>query len=56
MAELFKDKIVKILLDSGMVRKTQLDNAVSVQKKKGGNIGKILMDNGVITQNDLMLI
>jgi len=56
MAKLFKDIFAKILLDTKVIKKEQLDKALAAQKKKGGNLGKILLDMGFITQKNLMLV
>ncbi|NQT06529.1 MAG: Flp pilus assembly complex ATPase component TadA [Candidatus Omnitrophica bacterium] len=56
MAESFKDKFAKILMDSKLIKKAELERALIIQKEKGGNLGKILIDNGYVTQKDLMIV
>lgn len=56
MAESFRDKLVKLLLDSKLVNKSQLDKALSIQKKKGGNLAKILVESAMVTEKNLMVI
>jgi type II secretory ATPase GspE/PulE/Tfp pilus assembly ATPase PilB-like protein len=41
------------LLNAGLVTKAQLDEALAVQAKSGDKIGTVLVDLGIITQNDL---
>lgn len=56
MAELFRDRFVKLLLDSKLIKKEKLEKALAVHKKKGGNLGKILVSEGLISQKNLMII
>lgn len=56
MAELFRDRFAKLLVDTKLVKKDQLEKALDEQKKKGGNLGKILIEQGVISEKNLMMI
>lgn len=55
MAELFKDRFVKYLLKAKLIRKDQLDKALAVHRKKKGNLGKILVEEGFIHEKNLMV-
>jgi len=51
----FKDKLADILISGKLVDKAQLDKALAVQKKSGGSLSKILVDEGYISQKSLMV-
>src|SRR3989338_6020093 len=52
MTKSFKD----IFINGKLVAKKDLDKALDIQKKSGGSLGKILVDHGFISQNDLMVV
>ncbi len=55
MAESLKDRLTNILIKGNLLKKSDLDKALEVQKKSGGNLGKILVDNGFISQKSLLV-
>ncbi|HOM01403.1 MAG TPA: ATPase, T2SS/T4P/T4SS family [Acetivibrio sp.] len=50
---IFKDKIGNILVRAGVITQEQLDNALSIQSKSGGLIGKIMVKQGYIDRKSL---
>lgn len=50
-----KEKLVKLLVDGNIVKNKDLDKALEIQKKSGGSLGKILVDQGFITNRALMV-
>ena len=56
MPELFRERLSKLLIDSKVLSQVNLDKALAIQKKRGGNLGKILIEEGFITQKNLMII
>ncbi|WP_265443349.1 type II/IV secretion system protein [Acetivibrio straminisolvens] len=50
---IFKDKIGNILVRAGVITQEQLDNALSIQRKTGELIGKILVKQGYIDRRSL---
>lgn len=55
MAESLKDRLMDILIKGNLLKKSDLDKALEVQKKVGGNLGKILVDHGFISQKSLVV-
>ena len=43
----------ELLLDRGIISQVQLDQALSVQRDKGGLIGEILVDLGFVKEDDI---
>jgi len=43
----------ELLLDRGIISQLQLDQALSVQRDKGGLIGEILVDLGFVKEDDI---
>ncbi|MDD5495477.1 MAG: GspE/PulE family protein [Candidatus Omnitrophica bacterium] len=56
MAESFKNKLIEILIKSKGLKESDLNKALETQKKSGGSLSKIMVDNGFITQKSLMLV
>jgi len=50
-----KEKLVKLLVDQGIVKQEDLDKAVLLQKEKGGSLSDILVNLGYVSRNDLMI-
>jgi type IV pilus assembly protein PilB len=48
-----EEELKKFLLDSGLVTRTQLDEAAKVAETKNQKIGNILLSEGKITEKDL---
>jgi type IV pilus assembly protein PilB len=51
-----KDKILKILIDTKRIKQSDLDRILEKQKKKQVGISAILVEEGLISEKDLMLI
>jgi type IV pilus assembly protein PilB len=56
MVESFKDKLIEVLIKSDLVKQKDLDKALETQKRSGGSLGKILVEQGGISQKALMVI
>lgn len=56
MSILLKDQILEVLKSQQGFDPRKFEAALKVQKEKGGSLGKILIENGVISQKELMLI
>jgi type IV pilus assembly protein PilB len=54
--ESFRDKLVEILTKGGIVNKKDLDKALEEQKKHGASLGKLLVEKGLISEKDLMVV
>ncbi|MDP2913167.1 MAG: GspE/PulE family protein [Candidatus Omnitrophota bacterium] len=52
----FREKLIDALINGKVIKKIDLDKALDIQKKSGGNLGKILVDKCFISQRDLMLV
>ena len=55
MAGSLKDRLTEILIKGNLLKKKDLDKALEMQKKSGGSLGKILIDQGFISQKDLVI-
>lgn len=55
MTASLKERLAKVLADGHLVKKQDLDKALEIQKKSGGSLGKILVDQGFITHKALMV-
>ncbi len=56
MVTSLKEKILKIFIDKKLIKETDLEKALKVQREKGGSISNILVDLGCISKNDLMVV
>jgi type IV pilus assembly protein PilB len=56
MTILLKDKILEILKSQEGFDENRFNEALKIQKEKGGSLGKILIESGVVTQKEFMLI
>ena len=56
MAKTLKDRIVEILLASKKIKEDQLKGALDIHKAKGGNLAAILIEKGLVTQQDVVMI
>jgi len=56
MMESFKDKLINALVNGKLIKEKDLEKALEIQKKFGGNLGKILVDGGYISQKQLMIV
>lgn len=50
-----KKKLKEILIENKLISEKDLKSALKIQKEKGGQLSKILVDQGMITQKDLMV-
>lgn len=55
MAESLKDRLTDILVKGNLLKKKDLDKALETQKKSGGSLGKILIEQGSISQKNLVV-
>ncbi len=49
-----KERLVNVLLARELVTPAQLEKALAIQKKQGGNLQKILVQEGIVTEGDLL--
>jgi len=49
-----KDRIVQVLLSRQLVKQDQLDEALALQQAHGGSLQKILVDRGMVKEEDLL--
>jgi type IV pilus assembly protein PilB len=54
MIESLKEQLTNILINGKLIKQKDLDKALGIQKKSGGSLGKILVDQGFITQKMLL--
>lgn len=52
----FKEKLTNVLIKKNLLKESDLEKALSVQKEKGGSLSEILVNAGYISKNDLMLV
>ncbi len=55
MQKSLRDRLVEILEKSEVLKKGQLEKSISIQQKSGGSLGKILVEQGFISHQDLMV-
>ena len=55
MVESFKDKLSSVLIKGKHVKEQDLEKALEIQRKSGGSLGKILVDNGFVSEKELMV-
>jgi len=51
-----KEKLTKILIDKKLIKKEDLEKALTVQREKGGSLSDMLVEMGLISRNDLMVV
>ena len=51
-----KDNLIEILLQNKLVSKEQLDRALAVQKEKGISLRRVLIDEKMISEDDLLSV
>ena len=51
-----KERLNKILIEKGLVTSERLNEALDIQKKKGGKLSDILVESGFVDRKDLMVI
>ena len=55
MVESFKDKLASVLIKGKHIKEQDLEKALEIQRKSGGSLGKILVDNGFVSEKELMV-
>ncbi len=56
MAKSLRDKIAEVLVNKGIVTREKLDEAIKAQHDKGGSLSKILVEKGMVNENELLSI
>ncbi len=56
MAKPLKEKIIDILVESKNIKKDDLDSAIQLQKERGISLDKILLEKGLITEQELLIL
>ena len=56
MPPTLKERLTKILIDKKLIKESDLDKAVSLQKEEGGSLSDILAHLGLISKNDLLAV
>lgn len=56
MEKSIRERILEVLRSTPSLKKDVLDQAMQMQKIKGGSIGQILVELGAITQRDLLIL
>ncbi len=51
----FGERIADVLIEDGLLLPSQLDEAMSLQKKQGGRLLKILTDHSFVTEQDMVI-
>jgi len=51
-----RDRLVDILVKGKLIKPEDLERSIELQRKSGGNLGKILVQGGYISQKDLMVV
>ncbi len=55
MVESLRDRLIDILVNGKLVKEKDLKKALDIQKKSGGSLGRILVENGFISEKELMV-
>ena len=50
-----KDRLQQILIDGNLISQEQLDSAMEIQKERGGQLSQVLIDEGHISEQELMV-
>src|SRR3989338_8888334 len=56
MVETLKNRIITTLIESLNIKKSDIDEAIALQKSKGIGLDKALIEKGLITEEDLMVL
>lgn len=56
MKKSLKERLNELLLERRLITKEELEVALQLQKKKGKSLGKILVEQGLISEKDLMVL
>ena len=52
----FKERLNKLFLERGLITSANLNEALKMQKEKGGKLSDILVEKGFISKKDLMVV
>ena len=55
MVESFKEKLIDTLINGKLLKDKDLARALDIQKKAGGSLGRILVENGFVSEKELMV-
>ncbi|MFA5164722.1 MAG: GspE/PulE family protein [Candidatus Omnitrophota bacterium] len=56
MAKTLREKIAEVLVSKGFISKEKLEEAIRAQHDKGGNLSKILVEKGLVNENELLSV
>ena len=56
MAQSIRDKLAEVLVKKGSISKEKLDEAIKTQREKGGSLSKLLVQRGLVNENELLSI
>lgn len=56
MEKTLKERIVDLLIEGKNIKKEELESALQRQREKGESIEKILLEKGIITEKELLII
>ena len=56
MAESLRDRLIEAFKSSNLINEENLKKALASQKKRGGSLGQILVEQGVINHKDLLVL
>jgi len=56
MIHSLKAKLTRILTEQGLVKEADLQKALAVQKEKGGSLSDILINLGLVSKDELMIV
>lgn len=56
MAESFRERLKALLLEKNLIDKKRLDQALTLQKKKGGTLSQILIQEGWVSEKELLSV
>ena len=56
MAKSLRDKIADVLVSKGFISKEKLEEAIKAQHERGGNLSKILVEKGLVNENELLSV
>jgi len=51
-----KEKLTTVLIDRGLIKESDLGKALAFQKNKGGSVSDALVELGLISRSDLMMV
>lgn len=53
IAKLVRKKLGEILVDEGLLKEEQIQDALRVQRERGGLLGEVLIHIGAVTEHDI---